>query len=157
PRHPGRRRGQRSDRPPGVRLRRRRGPHPGASRGAGQPADQPAAGDRQGGGRDRAGQSQGDPDPPARQQRHADRPEGQPEEDPPGKGPGPGAGGRRRGRVPGDLLWSQEKETPLLDYGHVILKRRWVVYTPLTVVVSVTTLGSLLQRPIYTATTRLQI
>ncbi|HKN47520.1 MAG TPA: polysaccharide biosynthesis tyrosine autokinase [Candidatus Polarisedimenticolia bacterium] len=51
----------------------------------------------------------------------------------------------------------QEKEIHLLDYWHVVLKRRWVVYTSLAVVVSVTTLGSLLQRPIYTATTRLQI
>src|SRR2546425_3628847 len=51
----------------------------------------------------------------------------------------------------------QEKEIHLLDYWHVVLKRRWVVYTSLAVVVSVTTLGSFLQRPIYTATTRLQI
>src|SRR2546426_8128652 len=51
----------------------------------------------------------------------------------------------------------QEKEIHLLDYWHVVLKRRWVVYTPLAVVVSVTTLGSFLQRPVYTATTRLQI
>src|SRR2546428_562184 len=51
----------------------------------------------------------------------------------------------------------QEKEIHLLDYWHVVLKRRWVVYTSLAVVVSVTTLGSFLQRPVYTATTRLQI
>src|SRR5213594_806698 len=51
----------------------------------------------------------------------------------------------------------QEKEIHLLDYWHVVLKRRWIVYTSLAVVVSVTTLGSFLQRPIYTATTRLQI
>ena len=50
-----------------------------------------------------------------------------------------------------------DKEIHLLDYWHVVLKRRWVIYTSLAVVVSVTTLGSLLQRPIYTATTRLQI
>jgi len=51
----------------------------------------------------------------------------------------------------------QEKEIHLLDYWHVVLKRRWVVYTSLAVVVSVTTLGTFLQRPVYTATTRLQI
>src|SRR5439155_10342276 len=51
----------------------------------------------------------------------------------------------------------QDKEIHLLDYWHVVLKRRWVVYTSLAVVVSVTTLGTLLQRPVYTATTRLQI
>ena len=55
------------------------------------------------------------------------------------------------------LADKQEKEIHLLDYWHVILKRRWVVYTSLAVVVSVTTLGSFLQRPVYTATTRLQI
>ncbi len=52
---------------------------------------------------------------------------------------------------------NQEKEIHLLDYWQVILKRRWVVYTSLAVVVSVTTLGTFLQRPVYTATTRLQI
>ena len=52
---------------------------------------------------------------------------------------------------------TREKEIHLLDYWHVVLKRRWVVYTSLAVVVSVTTLGSFLQRPVYTATTRLQI
>src|SRR2546428_2636037 len=51
----------------------------------------------------------------------------------------------------------QEKEIHLLDYWQVILKRRWVVYTSLAVVVSVTTLGTFLQRPVYTASTRLQI
>src|SRR5438445_3655262 len=52
---------------------------------------------------------------------------------------------------------TREKEIHLLDYWHVILKRRWVIFTSLAVVVSVTTLGSFLQRPVYTATTRLQI
>jgi succinoglycan biosynthesis transport protein ExoP len=52
---------------------------------------------------------------------------------------------------------TREKEIHLLDYWHVVLKRRWVVYTSLAVVVSVVTLGSFLQRPVYTATTRLQI
>ncbi len=52
---------------------------------------------------------------------------------------------------------SREKEIHLLDYWHVVQKRRWVVYTSLAVVVSITTLGSFLKRPIYTATTRLQI
>ena len=51
----------------------------------------------------------------------------------------------------------REKEIHLLDYWQVILKRRWVVYTSLAVVVSVTTLGTFLQRPVYTATARLQI
>src|SRR2546426_10205510 len=51
----------------------------------------------------------------------------------------------------------QEKEIHLLDYWHVVLKRRWVVYTSLAVVVSVTTLGSFLKRPVYSARTRLQI
>jgi len=50
-----------------------------------------------------------------------------------------------------------DKDIHLLDYWRVVLKRRWVVYTSLAVVVSVTTLGSFLQRPTYTATTRLQI
>src|SRR5437899_5900964 len=52
---------------------------------------------------------------------------------------------------------TREKEIHLLDYWHVVLKRRWVVYTSLAVVVSVTTLGTFLQRPVYTASTRLQI
>ncbi len=51
----------------------------------------------------------------------------------------------------------QEKELHLLDYWRVLVKRRWVVYTSLSVVVATVTLGSLLQRPVYTATTRLQI
>src|SRR5439155_16777620 len=51
----------------------------------------------------------------------------------------------------------QEKEIHRLDYWQVILKRRWVVYTSLAVVVSVTTLGTFLQRTVYTAQTRLQI
>ena len=50
-----------------------------------------------------------------------------------------------------------EKEIHLLDYWRVLIKRRWVVYTSLIVVVATVTLGSLLKRPIYTATTRLQI
>jgi capsular exopolysaccharide synthesis family protein len=51
----------------------------------------------------------------------------------------------------------QEKELHLLDYWRVLVKRRWVVYTSLIVVVATVTLGSLLKRPVYTATTRLQI
>ncbi|MHC4165092.1 MAG: GumC family protein, partial [Planctomycetota bacterium] len=51
----------------------------------------------------------------------------------------------------------QEKELHLLDYWRVLIKRRWVVYTSLIVVVATVTLGSLLKRPVYTATTRLQI
>ena len=51
----------------------------------------------------------------------------------------------------------RDRELHLLDYWRVLVKRRWVVYTSLAIVVSVTALGSLLTRPIYTATTRLQI
>ncbi|PYS96031.1 MAG: hypothetical protein DMF50_06415 [Acidobacteria bacterium] len=50
-----------------------------------------------------------------------------------------------------------EKDLHLLDYWRVLLKRRWVVYTSLAVVISTVTLGSLLTRPVYTATARLQI
>jgi polysaccharide biosynthesis transport protein len=52
---------------------------------------------------------------------------------------------------------SQDKEIHLLDYWRILVKRRWVVYTALTVVVVTVTLGSFLMRPVYTATTRLQI
>ena len=51
----------------------------------------------------------------------------------------------------------EEKEIHLLDYWRVLVKRRFVVYTSLSVVVAVVALGSLLTRPLYTATTRLQI
>ncbi len=51
----------------------------------------------------------------------------------------------------------EEKEIHLLDYWRVLVKRRWVVYTSLSVVVAIVALGSLLTRPLYTATTRLQI
>ncbi len=51
----------------------------------------------------------------------------------------------------------QDKEIHLLDYWRVLVKRRFVVYTALVVVVATATLGSLLTRPVYTATTRLQI
>src|SRR5215470_13079904 len=51
----------------------------------------------------------------------------------------------------------QEKEIHLLDYWQVLVKRRWVVYTSLAVVVTIVALGSFLTRPVYTATTRLQI
>jgi polysaccharide biosynthesis transport protein len=50
-----------------------------------------------------------------------------------------------------------EKEIHLLDYWRTLVKRRWVIYTSLAVVTSVATLGSLLMRPLYSATTRLQI
>ena len=50
-----------------------------------------------------------------------------------------------------------EKEIHLLDYWRVLLKRRWVIYTSLAVLVSTVTLGSLLTEPVYTATARLQI
>ncbi|MFQ5890499.1 MAG: GumC family protein [Gemmatimonadota bacterium] len=52
---------------------------------------------------------------------------------------------------------SREKDLHLLDYWRVLVKRRWVVYTSLIVVVSTVALGSLLKRPVYTATVRLQI
>ncbi len=50
-----------------------------------------------------------------------------------------------------------DREIHLLDYWRVLLKRRWVVYTSLAVVLGVVTLGSFLTRPVYTATVRLQI
>jgi polysaccharide biosynthesis transport protein len=49
------------------------------------------------------------------------------------------------------------RELHLLDYWRVLLKRRWVIYTTVTVVVATVALGSFLTRPVYTATTRLQI
>jgi capsular exopolysaccharide synthesis family protein len=52
---------------------------------------------------------------------------------------------------------AQERDSHLLDYWNVLQKRRWVIYTSLTVLTITVTLGSLLMRPIYTATTRLQI
>src|SRR5262245_41391139 len=52
---------------------------------------------------------------------------------------------------------AQERESHLLDYWNVLLKRRWVIYTSLTVLTVTVTLGSFLMRPVYTATTRLQI
>ncbi|HEV8701442.1 MAG TPA: polysaccharide biosynthesis tyrosine autokinase [Candidatus Polarisedimenticolia bacterium] len=52
---------------------------------------------------------------------------------------------------------AQERDSHLLDYWNVLQKRRWVIYTSLTVLTVTVTLGSLLMRPIYTATTRLQI
>ncbi len=51
----------------------------------------------------------------------------------------------------------QEKEIHLLEYWRVLVKRRWVIYTALAVLVSTVTLGSLLMMPVYTALTRLQI
>jgi len=50
-----------------------------------------------------------------------------------------------------------EREIHLLDYWRVLVKRRWVIYTSLAVLVSTVTLGSFLMEPIYTATARLQI
>jgi uncharacterized protein involved in exopolysaccharide biosynthesis len=55
------------------------------------------------------------------------------------------------------MMEALEREIHLLDYWRVLVKRRWVVYTSLAVVVSTVTLGSLLMQPVYTATTRLQI
>lgn len=49
------------------------------------------------------------------------------------------------------------RETYLIDYWRVLVKRRWVVWTSLLVIVSVVTIGSLLQRKLYRATVRLQI
>jgi capsular exopolysaccharide synthesis family protein len=51
----------------------------------------------------------------------------------------------------------REREFHLLDYWRIVVNRRWVLYTSLIVVVVTVTLGSLLKRPVYTATTRLQI
>ena len=55
------------------------------------------------------------------------------------------------------MLDPQEKEVHLLDYWNVLVKRRWVVYASLAVVVTTVTLGSFLMPPVYTASTRLQI
>jgi capsular exopolysaccharide synthesis family protein len=52
---------------------------------------------------------------------------------------------------------AQERQIHLIDYWKVLVKRRWVIYTALTVIVATVTLGSMMQQPIYTATTRLQI
>ena len=52
---------------------------------------------------------------------------------------------------------AREREIHLLDYWRVLVKRRWVVLTSLLVLAATVTLGSLLMRPMYTATTRLQI
>jgi capsular exopolysaccharide synthesis family protein len=52
---------------------------------------------------------------------------------------------------------AQERESHLLDYWNVLLKRRWVIYTSLIILTVTVTLGSLLMQPVYTATTRLQI
>jgi len=52
---------------------------------------------------------------------------------------------------------SQDKDIHLLDYWRILVKRRWVIYAALTVVVVTVTLGSLLMRPVYSSTTRLQI
>ena len=52
---------------------------------------------------------------------------------------------------------THQQELHLLDYWKVLVKQRWVVYTSVVVVVSIVTLGSLLKKPVYTATTRLQI
>lgn len=52
---------------------------------------------------------------------------------------------------------TQEREIHLLDYWRILVKRRWVVFTSLTVLVATVTLGSFLAEPVYTATTRLQI
>ena len=49
------------------------------------------------------------------------------------------------------------RELHLLDYWRVLVKRRWVIYTTVTVVIATVALGSFLTRPVYTATTRLQI
>ena len=52
---------------------------------------------------------------------------------------------------------AQERQIHLVEYWRVLVKRRWIVYTSLTVVVATVALGSLMQVPLYTATTRLQI
>ncbi len=50
-----------------------------------------------------------------------------------------------------------EGEINPLNYWRVLVKRRWIVYTVLAVVVTTVTLNSLLTEPVYTATARLQI
>ena len=48
-------------------------------------------------------------------------------------------------------------EFHLLDLWRVLVKRRWMVYTSIAVLVTIVTLGSFLQRPLFSASTRLQI
>ncbi|MEE9219111.1 MAG: Wzz/FepE/Etk N-terminal domain-containing protein, partial [Acidobacteriota bacterium] len=55
------------------------------------------------------------------------------------------------------MIDTHEREVHLLDYWRVLVKRRWVIYTSLAVLVTTVLLGSLLMRPVYTATVRLQI
>lgn len=55
------------------------------------------------------------------------------------------------------MLEGDRREVHLLDYWQILVKRRWVVYTSVVVTFTTVTLGSLLMRPVYTATTRLQI
>lgn len=55
------------------------------------------------------------------------------------------------------MISVQEHGTHLLDYWHVLLKRRWIIYTSVAVAVTTVMLGSLLMVPTYTATCRLQI
>jgi capsular exopolysaccharide synthesis family protein len=50
-----------------------------------------------------------------------------------------------------------ERDVHLLDYWRIVVRRRWIVYASLLVVTVTVALGSLLMRPVYRATTRLQI
>ena len=52
---------------------------------------------------------------------------------------------------------AEQRDVHLLDYLRVLVKRRWVVYTCLALVVTTVMLRSLLMEPVYTATTTLQI
>jgi capsular exopolysaccharide synthesis family protein len=52
---------------------------------------------------------------------------------------------------------AEPRDAHLLDYLRVLVKRRWVVYTCLALVVTTVMLRSLLMEPVYTATATLQI
>src|SRR5207245_6445872 len=109
---------------------------------------------------DGAREPHSDPGPEEAEGRHDPDDHRQPQPDPEGQRAGSDPAGRGRRGGPGDLLLMsdpRDRELHLLDYWRVLVKRRWVVYTSLAIVVSMTALGSLLTRPIYTATTRLQV
>ncbi len=62
---------------------------------------------------------------------------------------------------PSDILWSyqegQEKRPHLRDYIEILFRRKWIVIVFFISVVGVVTLGSFLMKPVYKATSTLQI
>ena len=52
---------------------------------------------------------------------------------------------------------TKNRQIHLLDYWQVLVKRRYIIYSALTLVTGLVTLGSFLARPMYTATAQLQI